>query len=149
MFLGDIEGRIAPDGGVEVRGGVYSVRDVTPYLHIFVNHSVELMKVHGYLGQYSCQALELMNKLQRSIYTQAMGLGGRAAVKRKREGKDPEPAVHKVLKVDYRKRMYQTEYAPMRKQLKPRIPCPFCTYDTLSQKCLATHCAKKHTGRSM
>lgn len=58
-------------------GAMYSEKDITPYIHVFVSHTIQLWKRHGNLTLYSCQALEARNaEHQRSWFRQTMRGGG-------------------------------------------------------------------------
>jgi len=49
---------------------------ITPYLHIFIHHSVERIKRFGSLSLYSQQGFEAAHKLQKMIWERATSRGG-------------------------------------------------------------------------
>jgi hypothetical protein len=52
------------------------VSDITPYIHLFVCHTVELLQLHGPLGQFSCQGLEKVNSVHKKLYFGATSRDG-------------------------------------------------------------------------
>ena len=148
MFIGEAEAKLTCDGAFSVSGAMYALGDITPYIHAFVNHSVALIRENGYLGQYSCQALELMNKLHRQFYQRAVGFGGRAATKRKKLNKKPESMSHAVMRGTLRAARQKAEFKARKKQ-RTVHRCRFvdvCAYETTYAKCLQTHEQKEHAG---
>ena len=70
LFFGTITGELAANGTFTSQvtsGGGYTTQDVTPYIHMFVCHSVQLLRINGPLGLYTCQGLEKLNQTSGSI----------------------------------------------------------------------------------
>ena len=113
-----------------VGGGGYALADITPYLHLFVDHSVELMIENGPLGQYSCQGIEQMNHLHKKQFFGATSRsGGRG--KRKSSGEQ-------LLDYNLRQQCYRDEVPFPSKKLKVVHSCS-CGKEFTYRKALTTH----------
>ena len=55
---------------------IYEFKNITPYLHIVVCHSVEMLKKFNSLSLYSQQGFEAAHKLQKLIWERATSHGG-------------------------------------------------------------------------
>lgn len=50
---------------------LYTIKQVTPYIHIVVAHTESLLKQHGSIGKFSQQGFEATHKWQKLIYYNA------------------------------------------------------------------------------
>ena len=52
--------------------GMYRIQDVTPYIHVLVNHVVEFLEIHREfrLAAFSCSAIEKKNHMHVCLYFQ-------------------------------------------------------------------------------
>ena len=55
---------------------IYDFKNITPYLHIVVCHSVEMLKRFHSLSLYSQQGFEAAHKFQKMIWERATSRGG-------------------------------------------------------------------------
>ena len=55
---------------------IYEFKNITPYLHIVVCHSVQMLKKFNSLSLYSQQGFEAAHKLQKLIWERATSHGG-------------------------------------------------------------------------
>jgi hypothetical protein len=61
---------------VDVEEGMYSARDVTPYIHMLTCHIVPQIADHGSLRQYSCQTIEHVNHVNQLVFFRMTARGG-------------------------------------------------------------------------
>ena len=65
---------LAPSKGHPNRGnfvrGMYRIQDITPYIHVLVNHVAEFIEIHHEFGlaAFSCSAVEKKNHMQVCLY---------------------------------------------------------------------------------
>jgi hypothetical protein len=52
--------------------GMYRIQDITPYMHVLVNHTAEFLEIHRAFGltAFSCSAVEKKNHMQICLYFQ-------------------------------------------------------------------------------
>ena len=62
-FLAPSQGQLNRNNFVR---GMYRIQDITPYIHILVNHVPEFLDIHSDFGlvAFSCSAIEKKNHLQ-------------------------------------------------------------------------------------
>ena len=78
-----LEAFLAPSIGHPNRSGfirgMYRDQDITPYIHVLVNHVAEFLEIHHEFGlsAFSCSAVEKKNHLQVCLYFQSTLKDGR------------------------------------------------------------------------
>ena len=55
----------------------HSQNEVTPYIHVLVEHAPDLMKMHGNLAQFSNQGFEAAHKYHKSLWLMTSRGGGK------------------------------------------------------------------------
>jgi len=95
---------------------LYGQDAMTPYVHMFVAHSVQMVRRHGGLGQYSCQSAEKLNNMHQKAYFRCTPRGG---------GRGPvetRTAEYHVYYRDLRWRDYVETHPG-----KPKFHCGLCS----------------------
>jgi hypothetical protein len=110
---------------------------VTPYIHIVVCHTAELIRRHGTLGQYEQQGLENSINIHKASFFRSSSRGG---------GKNSTPVttLMQVMNRFYRLRHFGQKFCPFlfkksatkrkTKKWEPKPPAPIVDLSTLSKE---------------
>ena len=107
-----------------MRDDLYGNKTMTPYIHLLTTHWTDIIRRVGGASNFSCQALEKLNHVnKRAVFTQTNVGGGRKGLL---PGHQNYSLTHQLMNYHMPQR-YLGDFVNQGDQMTPvEHPCPFC-----------------------